>query len=146
MSTRLQTVIDDRVAEVVLNRPDKHNAVDMAMFDELGEVGISLAADRSVRAVVLRGAGENFCAGIDLDAFGGGSELPDGCGGPGATRRNARQSVPARGIRVAGIARAGHLRDPRASRSAPVCRLRWAPTFVMRHLTRSCRSWKFAGV
>jgi enoyl-CoA hydratase/carnithine racemase len=69
MSTRLQTAIDDHVAEVVLNRPDKHNAVDMAMFDELGELGVSLAADRSVRAVVLRGAGENFCAGIDLDVF-----------------------------------------------------------------------------
>lgn len=69
MSTRLQTAIDDHVAEVVLNRPEKHNAVDMAMFDELGELGVSLAADRSVRAVVLSGAGENFCAGIDLDVF-----------------------------------------------------------------------------
>ena len=75
MSTRLQTAIDDHVAEVVLNRPDKHNAVDMAMFDELGELGASLAADRSVRAVVLRGAGENFCAGIDLDIFSN-SEVP----------------------------------------------------------------------
>ena len=69
MSTRLQTAKDDHVVEVVLNRPDKHNAVDMLMFDELGELGASLAADRSVRAVVLRGAGENFCAGIDLDVF-----------------------------------------------------------------------------
>jgi len=75
MSTRLQTAIDDHVAEVVLNRPNKHNAVDMAMFDELGELGVSLAADRSVRAVVLRGAGENFCAGIDLDVFSN-SEIP----------------------------------------------------------------------
>jgi len=69
MRTRLQTAMDDHVVEVVLNRPDKHNAVDMLMFDELGELGASLAADRSVRAVVLRGAGENFCAGIDLDVF-----------------------------------------------------------------------------
>lgn len=75
MSTRLQTAVDDHVAEVVLNRPDKHNAVDMVMFDELGELGVSLAADRSVRAVVLRGAGDNFCAGIDLDVFSG-SEIP----------------------------------------------------------------------
>lgn len=75
MSTRLQTAIEDHVAEVVLNRPDKHNAVDMAMFDELGEVGDALAANRFVRAVVLRGAGENFCAGIDLDVFSN-SEAP----------------------------------------------------------------------
>jgi len=69
MSTRLQTAIEDHVAEVVFNRPEKHNAVDMPMFDELGELGANLAADTSVRAVVLRGAGENFCAGIDLDVF-----------------------------------------------------------------------------
>lgn len=69
MSTRLQTAIDDHVAEVVLNRPEKHNAVDTAMFDELGELGASLATNRSVRAVVLRGSGKNFCAGIDLDVF-----------------------------------------------------------------------------
>jgi enoyl-CoA hydratase/carnithine racemase len=69
MSTRLQSAVENHVAEVVLNRPDKHNAVDMAMFDELGELGVSLAADRSVRAVVLWGAGDNFCAGIDLDVF-----------------------------------------------------------------------------
>jgi enoyl-CoA hydratase/carnithine racemase len=70
MSARLQTAIDEHVAEVVLNRPEKHNAVDMAMFDELGGLGASLGADRSVRAVVLRGSGENFCAGIDLGIFG----------------------------------------------------------------------------
>ena len=70
MSTRLQTAIDDHVAEVVLNRPEKHNAVDLAMFDELGELGARLGDDRSVRAVVLRGSGENFCAGIDVEIFG----------------------------------------------------------------------------
>jgi enoyl-CoA hydratase/carnithine racemase len=71
MSARLQTAIDDHVAEVVLNRPEKHNAVDMQMFDELGQVGVDLAANRSVRAVVLRSAGDNFCAGIDLEVFSG---------------------------------------------------------------------------
>ena len=33
MSTRLQISIDNHVAEVLLNRPEKHNAVDMALFD-----------------------------------------------------------------------------------------------------------------
>ena len=69
MSNRLQISIDNHVAEVVLNRPDKHNAVDMRMFDELAEAGQRLAAERSVRAVVLTGAGENFCAGIDVSIF-----------------------------------------------------------------------------
>jgi enoyl-CoA hydratase/carnithine racemase len=70
MSDRLSVTIDSRVAEVVLNRPDKHNAVDLGMFDELGETGAKLAADSSIRAIVLRGAGDNFCAGIDVGVFG----------------------------------------------------------------------------
>ena len=69
MSTRLQISIENHVAEVVLNRPEKHNAVDMRMFDELAEAGKRLSAERSVRAVVLTGAGENFCAGIDVSIF-----------------------------------------------------------------------------
>lgn len=69
MSNHLQISIENHVAEVVLNRPQKHNAVDMQMFDELAEAGQRLAAERSVRAVVLTGAGENFCAGIDVSIF-----------------------------------------------------------------------------
>ena len=69
MSTRLQVSIENNVAEVRLNRPGKHNALDMEMFDELAAEGDRLSAERSVRAVVLCGAGENFCAGIDLSIF-----------------------------------------------------------------------------
>lgn len=69
MSTRVQTSIDNHVAEVLLNRPEKHNALDMEMFDELAAAGERLSAERSVRAVVLAGAGDNFCAGIDLSIF-----------------------------------------------------------------------------
>jgi enoyl-CoA hydratase/carnithine racemase len=69
MSARLQITIKDHVAEVLLDRPEKHNALDMQMFDDLAAAGSRLAADRSVRAVVLSGAGENFCAGIDLSIF-----------------------------------------------------------------------------
>ncbi len=69
MGTRLQIDIDSHVAEVVLNRPEKHNAVDMALFDELAAAADGLAADTSVRAVVLTGAGDNFCAGIDVSIF-----------------------------------------------------------------------------
>ena len=69
MSTRLQVSIENHVAEVRLNRPAKHNALDMEMFDELAAEGERLSAERSVRAVILCGAGENFCAGIDLSIF-----------------------------------------------------------------------------
>ena len=69
MSTRLQVSIEGHVAEVRLNRPGKHNALDMEMFDELAAEGGRLSAEPSIRAVVLCGEGDNFCAGIDLGIF-----------------------------------------------------------------------------
>ena len=66
---RVKISIESQVADVILNRADKMNAVDMNMFLALGEAADRLANDKSVRAVVLRGAGENFCAGIDLSLF-----------------------------------------------------------------------------
>lgn len=69
MSDRVKVDIQNHIAEVTLNRPEKHNAVDLAMFEALIEAGESVASDASVRAVVLQGAGENFCAGIDLSVF-----------------------------------------------------------------------------
>lgn len=69
MNDRLQISIDAHVAEVMLNRPDKYNALDMKMFEALGTAADQLAADAAVRAVVLYGAGGNFCAGIDLDVL-----------------------------------------------------------------------------
>ena len=69
MADRVTVEINDHVAQVILNRPDKHNAVDHAMFDALTETAESLAANGSLRAVVLRGNGENFCAGIDVSVF-----------------------------------------------------------------------------
>lgn len=72
MTERLDVDVTDQVATVTLNRPDKHNAVDRDMFDAFIDVGTSLGADRSLRAVVLTGAGNNFCAGIDIGTFTGG--------------------------------------------------------------------------
>jgi len=57
------------VRHVTLNRPDKHNAVNLEMFEALGDTGERLGADRSIRAVVLSGAGEHFCSGIDTSMF-----------------------------------------------------------------------------
>lgn len=54
------------VACLTLNRPDRHNALDMAMIAELADAAALLAASSSVRAVVLAAAGPSFCAGGDL--------------------------------------------------------------------------------
>ena len=53
MSDRVVIEMDNGVADVKLNRPDKMNALDGAMFKALIEAGESLKADPSVRAVVL---------------------------------------------------------------------------------------------
>jgi enoyl-CoA hydratase/carnithine racemase len=66
---RVAIDVDDHVAEVRLSRPDKHNALDYAMFE-----GIAGAIDRlretdGVRAVVLHGEGPSFCSGLDIPSF-----------------------------------------------------------------------------
>ncbi len=69
MSDRLTIERDGGVADVRLNRPDKMNAVDMAMFEALVEVADDLASDTSLRCVVLSGEGKAFCAGLDFSGF-----------------------------------------------------------------------------
>ena len=54
------------VATLTLNRPDRRNALSATMIAELTEAAAALAADPAVRAVVLTGAGDSFCAGGDL--------------------------------------------------------------------------------
>jgi enoyl-CoA hydratase/carnithine racemase len=68
-SDRVTIKIDGGVADVRLNRPDKLNALDSEMFVALVDAGASLAADPSVRAVVLSGEGRAFCAGLDFAGF-----------------------------------------------------------------------------
>lgn len=72
MSDRVDVTIDNHVAEVMLNRPEKLNALDLETFDALDAAARALEGEKSVRAVVLHGAGENFCAGIDLSVLQGG--------------------------------------------------------------------------
>jgi methylglutaconyl-CoA hydratase len=57
-----------RIATVQLNRPERGNAFDQAMLDELHEQFAALDADDGVRIVVLRGSGRHFCTGADLAA------------------------------------------------------------------------------
>jgi enoyl-CoA hydratase/carnithine racemase len=69
MSDRVTIDINAGVADVKLNRPDKLNAVDTAMFHALVDAGEAIKADPTVRAVVLSGSGRGFCAGLDLESF-----------------------------------------------------------------------------
>ena len=67
MDDRIRLSIANGVADVRLNRPDRLNALDPAMFVAIADVGARLADDSSVRAVVLSGEGEAFCAGLDIE-------------------------------------------------------------------------------
>jgi enoyl-CoA hydratase/carnithine racemase len=69
MSQRVAIEVADHIAVVTLNRPDKHNALDGAMFDAIVEAAGQVAAMPQVRAVVLHGAGPSFCSGLDVSAF-----------------------------------------------------------------------------
>jgi enoyl-CoA hydratase/carnithine racemase len=66
---RVKVSIVDGVADVRLNRPEKRNGLDLAMFEGLIDTGIELSRDTSLRAVVLSGEGPAFCAGLDFKSF-----------------------------------------------------------------------------
>ena len=55
------------IVHVMLNRPEKRNAMSATMIEELTDVGQTLGADTASRAMVLSGAGDLFCAGGDLN-------------------------------------------------------------------------------
>ncbi|WP_448639346.1 crotonase/enoyl-CoA hydratase family protein [Geodermatophilus sp. URMC 63] len=69
VSRRVALEVADGVATVRLDRPEKLNALDPAMFEALVAVGTSLVDRDDVGAVVLTGAGRAFCAGLDLGSF-----------------------------------------------------------------------------
>jgi enoyl-CoA hydratase/carnithine racemase len=69
MSDRVSITMDNGIADVRLNRPDKLNALDQAMFQGIVDAGEALKTDPAVRVVVLSGEGRGFCAGLDLSSF-----------------------------------------------------------------------------
>ncbi|HZB53100.1 MAG TPA: enoyl-CoA hydratase/isomerase family protein, partial [Reyranella sp.] len=60
---------DGAVARLMLNRPERRNALTHAMMLELEDAFAGLRQDNRCRALVIRGAGGHFCAGGDLDAM-----------------------------------------------------------------------------
>ena len=65
----LVSTVEDGVATVTLNRPEKRNALSVAVRDLVSDALDALAADERVQCVVLTGAGDVFCAGFDLAEF-----------------------------------------------------------------------------
>src|SRR3954447_25834982 len=63
---RVRIDVADHVADVCLTRPDKHNALDGAMFEGILAAADEVASAPGVRAVILHGAGKSFCSGLDV--------------------------------------------------------------------------------
>lgn len=92
---RTRIEVTDHVAVVTLARPDKHNALDRAMFEGIAAAAAEVGATPGVRAVVLHGEGPSFCSGLDVASF-----LADGPNGfeilldrEGARQANLAQRV-----------------------------------------------------
>ena len=62
----LQVRIDDAIVTLTLYRPDKKNAMSIEMMEELLQVAQHIRADKTLRAVIVTGAADTFCSGIDL--------------------------------------------------------------------------------
>lgn len=66
MADELRCSIEDRIATVTLNRPDRRNALNQALLGGLRACFADLEGNDDVRVVVVRGAGPAFCSGMDL--------------------------------------------------------------------------------
>ncbi len=68
MSERVLIEKQGNIAIVTLNRAEKHNGMDLDMMYGWIDAAKQLAADKSIRGVILRGDGPSFCAGIDVSS------------------------------------------------------------------------------
>ena len=61
--------IKKNIALVTLNRADKRNALDMAMFKAIDKISRQLRKNRNIRAVIVQANGEDFCSGLDIKSM-----------------------------------------------------------------------------
>ncbi|CAJ0783507.1 Short-chain-enoyl-CoA hydratase [Ralstonia condita] len=97
MTERILLNIEAGVADVRLNRPEKMNAIDPAMFEALVATGERLMHEADLRAVVLSGEGRAFCAGLDMASMaslGQDSAGSDISGGRLARRTHGSANLP----------------------------------------------------
>jgi enoyl-CoA hydratase/carnithine racemase len=91
---RVTITIEDHVADVRFNRPEKINALDGEQFAAIVDAGEELKGNLDVRAVVLSGNGRGFCAGLDFSSF----QAMAGGGGVDTPPAGEKPARPQRGI------------------------------------------------
>jgi enoyl-CoA hydratase/carnithine racemase len=105
MSDRVTISVDERgIADVRMNRPEKRNALDGAMFAGLRDAGEQLKARPGVRVVVLSGEGASFCAGLDFSSF---DAMASGERGGGAERASSESDEAPSNLTPGGITHLG---------------------------------------
>ena len=76
-SHAIDVKVTGAVGTIVLNRPQRRNALTRAMLAQLAEALSDLHLEKRVRAIVLTGAGSAFCAGMDVHEMHAAATLPD---------------------------------------------------------------------
>lgn len=69
--------IEDRVATITLNRPEKRNALSPALRREVVAALKDAERDDEVTVILIEGAGQSFCAGYDMNSYAGGEDRPE---------------------------------------------------------------------
>jgi enoyl-CoA hydratase/carnithine racemase len=93
--TDLLYEVDDHIATITLNRPDRLNAISVGMLSSFSEAFREADLDNDVRVIILTGAGRGFCAGLDLKDLSSGNGIgANGGGGLGAGKFDLAGSPP----------------------------------------------------
>jgi 2-(1,2-epoxy-1,2-dihydrophenyl)acetyl-CoA isomerase len=142
----VEVVDDGGVRRITLDRPEKRNAMTMAMFDAVTDAVDGAVADDALRVVVIRGRGDHFCAGAEI----GTGERTDGGEPPhrprtGHLQRNLRAS-PHRMIRTLFEAEIPIVTGVQGYAAGIAAPWRWRATTSSRRARRSsgCPSWRAA--
>src|SRR5512139_2925798 len=62
--------VEDGIARITFNRPQARNALTFAMYERMAEICVEINADRSIKALILTGAGDKaFASGTDISQF-----------------------------------------------------------------------------
>ncbi|HIK89434.1 MAG TPA: enoyl-CoA hydratase/isomerase family protein [Dehalococcoidia bacterium] len=120
---------DHGFATITLNRPDRLNSLSNELLQSLADTLDVVAADDSIRAVILTGAGQAFCSGADTDEMVGGSGDGPHKPGPGGAER----------IQACSQGDSGHLPDGKTCNSGDQRVGRWRrvrPCLCVRHASR----------
>lgn len=96
---------DGEVAELVIDRADKRNAMSLAMWEAIPELAAQADADPTVKALLLRGEGPHFCAGADIGEFSSQRSTPEAAASYGETVEGATHALSGLSIPTIAVVR-----------------------------------------